>query len=667
MTRHPQASRAILVLGMHRSGTSAAMRVINLLGANLGNELLPPAADNPLGFWEHRGVVSIHDELLAALGRSWHDLRALPDGWLASEAAAVARKQLVDLLQREFSGAPLWAVKDPRLCRLLPLWHLVLGDLNIKAHAVFILRHPDEVARSLQARDGMPVEYTRLSWLEHMVEAELASRDLSRAVVGYDNLLRDWVGCMQRLADELALQWPVPIDAARTEVERFLSSDARHHKPENVQLVLPKLAERIYEAFRAKATGEGKDWSAVRKANELYQASADVFLDGLGGIADRMAVAESQNRQKSVELAALADRLEGLSVASGELGARSYLHGGLADGGRIKDVAKVYFRQTAEAYSEERSLSVQHDGMYEYGQLKFELPVDVKADFIRFDPSEFPGEFAIRDFRFDDSPVNHLDNRFSVKRTDTLVRNAEELRMASIGSDPNIELDVRGLPTHSNSASVIELACCRLTPFAELRKLIDSAMQKGLTDNIAAVTGVIEQHMATVRSRQEDIHTLQERYASSLQQQQQVSSKRLAALDTRLEELAGFVQTISARLVDLAQQQALQSSDIGDHLSSFVLGLQQVESAQERIQAIRDQQFAGLQERQQQADSHLTEVVRRLDALAALHEVTSAQSQAGNAQHAVELHGLKQRLDALIELQQRSFIGRIRHKFSKPV
>lgn len=666
MTLDPQARQAILVLGMHRSGTSAAMRVINLLGASLGSELLPPATDNPLGFWEHRGVVRIHDELLAALGRSWHDLRALPDGWLVSEAAVLARRQLVDLLQREFSEAPLWAVKDPRLCRLLSLWHLVLGDLNTKAHAVFVLRHPDEVARSLQARDGMPIKYTRLSWLEHMVEAELASRDLSRAVVGYDNLLHDWAGCMQRLADELALQWPVPIDKARAEVERFLSSDARHHKPGNVQPVLPKLAEGIYEAFRAKATGESKDWSTVRKASELYRASADVFLDGLGGIADRLAVAEFQNKQKSVELAALADRLEGLSVVSGELGARSYLHGSLAEGGRIKDVAKVYFRQAAEAYSEEHSVSVQHEGMYEFGQLKFELPVDVKADFIRFDPSEFPGEFAVRGFQFNDSPVNHLDSRFSVRQADTLVRYAEELRIASIDSDPNIELDVRGLPTHSKGASVIELACCRLTPYTELRRLIDSVMQKGLTDNVAAVTGVIEQHMATVRSRQEDIHALQERYTNSLLPQQQMSNERLDALDTRIEELAGIVQTISARLVDLLQQHALQSSDIGDHLSSFVLSLQQIGSAQERIQAIRDQQFAGLQERQQQTDSHLTGVARRLDALAALHETTSAQSQAGNAQHAAELHGLKEQLDALIELQQRSFIGRIRHKFSKP-
>ncbi|WP_449429422.1 sulfotransferase family protein [Rhodanobacter umsongensis] len=665
MTVQPQAHRAILVLGMHRSGTSAVTRVINLLGANLGGDLLPPAADNPSGFWEHRGVVRIHDELLVALGRSWHDLRALPDDWLSSEAAATARKQLVDLLQGEFSKSPLWAVKDPRLCRLLPLWHLVLGDLNTKAHAVFVLRHPDEVAQSLQSRDGMPIEYTRLSWLEHMIEAELASRDLFRTVVGYDNLLRDWAGCMQRLADELALQWPVPVEDVRAEAERFLSPGARHHELGNIQPALPKLAERVYEAFRAKASGESKDWSAIQKVSELYKASADVFLAGLDEVADRLAAAEFQSNQKSVELAALASKLEGLSVASRELDAHTYLHGGLTHGAQIEDLAKVYFRQTADAYSEERSVSVQHEGMYEFAQLKFELPVDAEVDFIRFDPSEFPGDFSIRDLQFNGKPVTFKNGRVSVKRSRIVVCNAEELRIASADGDPNIELDVRDLKPQTKGASVVQLACCRLTPYTELRMLIDSALQKGLLESMAVVTGVVEQHMATVHSRHDDIHALQV-HANGLLPQQQKASERLDALDTRFEELAGIVQTISARLVDLAQQHASQCNDIGDHLTSFALSLQQFGSAQEGIQAIRDQQFSGLQERQHQMESHLAGVGKQLDALATLHEAASAQAQAANAQHVLELHGLKGQLDALFELQRRSLIGRIRHKFSKP-
>ena len=76
--------RAILVLGMHRSGTSAVTGALRLCGVELGTELMQPGSDNPKGFWEHAGVVAIHERLLAALERSWNDPRPLPADWLQS-------------------------------------------------------------------------------------------------------------------------------------------------------------------------------------------------------------------------------------------------------------------------------------------------------------------------------------------------------------------------------------------------------------------------------------------------------------------------------------------------------------------------------------------------------------------------------------------------------
>src|SRR6185312_12242151 len=86
-TTSAQSPRAILVLGMHRSGTSAVTRVLNLLGADLGSRLVAPAADNPAGFWEHADAVKINDDLLQALGRTWYDMRDMPANWLESDAA----------------------------------------------------------------------------------------------------------------------------------------------------------------------------------------------------------------------------------------------------------------------------------------------------------------------------------------------------------------------------------------------------------------------------------------------------------------------------------------------------------------------------------------------------------------------------------------------------
>ena len=71
----------IVVLGMHRSGTSVVTRVFNLLGANLGKNLMVPAEDNPAGLWESAEIVAIHDEMLLHLGYSWDDPRPFPESW----------------------------------------------------------------------------------------------------------------------------------------------------------------------------------------------------------------------------------------------------------------------------------------------------------------------------------------------------------------------------------------------------------------------------------------------------------------------------------------------------------------------------------------------------------------------------------------------------------
>src|SRR6516164_8769546 len=73
--------RAVIVLGMHRSGTSAVTRVVSLLGADLPKNLLPPSLTNELGYWESSDLMTIHDELLSSGGSKWDDWRAFNQDW----------------------------------------------------------------------------------------------------------------------------------------------------------------------------------------------------------------------------------------------------------------------------------------------------------------------------------------------------------------------------------------------------------------------------------------------------------------------------------------------------------------------------------------------------------------------------------------------------------
>ena len=116
-------NRLIAVLGMHRSGTSAITRGLELLGVGLGSNLHPAGFDNPKGFWEDRRVIQINEELLALQGSAYDRLglaqQALPSGAKLSHIKLKA----IQLLQTQLTaGEGIWGFKDPRTCRLLPFW-----------------------------------------------------------------------------------------------------------------------------------------------------------------------------------------------------------------------------------------------------------------------------------------------------------------------------------------------------------------------------------------------------------------------------------------------------------------------------------------------------------------------------------------------------------------
>ncbi len=224
--------QGIVVLGMHRGGTSAVAGVLRALGVDFGKALLPPRPDNPLGFFEHRTVVRQHDALLRAAGAAWDEpLLELDEG----EWRKVARRPLAAIVRRlraDFSGSPLWGLKDPRMCRLLPLWRPAFARLGVVPRFLFVLRHPAEVAASLHARDRVDSRKAQLLWLEHLLTAEAATRGESRLFLTYDSLLADWRGAVARIGEAFRIVWPrPPADAAvAAEIDGFLQPALRHHR-----------------------------------------------------------------------------------------------------------------------------------------------------------------------------------------------------------------------------------------------------------------------------------------------------------------------------------------------------------------------------------------------------------------------------------------------------
>ena len=226
----PKTSRtAIFILGMHRSGTSALARVVNLLGAELPGELEPANEYNAAGYWESRDLIQFHDRLLQAAGSGWNDWRAISPEWLQSSVAQGFADEARDALGRVFQDAPLFVFKDPRVCRFLPFWLSVLEQQAIEPIALVPVRNPLDVAASLQRRDQFSRAKSMLLWMRHVLDAELASRGIPRLFTTYDQLLGDWRGLETRVRNRFGWLFPPLSGESERAIDAFLSDRHRHH------------------------------------------------------------------------------------------------------------------------------------------------------------------------------------------------------------------------------------------------------------------------------------------------------------------------------------------------------------------------------------------------------------------------------------------------------
>lgn len=262
-------SKAILVAGMHRSGTSATTGALRMCGISLGSDFVPAADDNRLGYWENAKAVAIHEQLLERLQRSWDDVRSLPHDWLESGAALDAARQIETLVREEFAGEPLWAVKDPRICRFLPLWKEVLGRMGIPIVVLIVARRPSEVAASIQKRNDWLPALGELLWLRHVFEAERDSRELQRCVVTYDDMIADPRGTMFRALGRLGIT--PSAESFGDAIERFISGDERHHSHESDEELSADIAGKAFRLLSSIAR-DNEGWGAFSLLGDIFEA-----------------------------------------------------------------------------------------------------------------------------------------------------------------------------------------------------------------------------------------------------------------------------------------------------------------------------------------------------------------------------------------------------------
>ncbi|THD76990.1 MAG: hypothetical protein E7812_13580 [Phenylobacterium sp.] len=266
---------AYLVLGMHRSGTSAVTQLLALAGAGLPANVMPGDQHNAKGYFEPWRIALFNDERLRAAGGAWDDVfgfpfRPLPRGeerqWLVRGEA---------LFEAEYGQVPHPLLKDPRVTILMPFWRTLFDDLGMGVRCVIPVRHPLAVAGSLQRRDGFAMQKSVLLWAAYMLAAEAYSRDLPRVFVDYDALLADWRAEVVRIEAGHGAPLPKLSKAAGQAIDDFLSPDLRHNEGDGDLAELGwagELAAEVFACCRAAAADQAPDAGGLDKAGRTLAA-----------------------------------------------------------------------------------------------------------------------------------------------------------------------------------------------------------------------------------------------------------------------------------------------------------------------------------------------------------------------------------------------------------
>lgn len=266
----------IMVLAMHRSGSSVLARLLNMMGAYFAPEdkIMYPALDNPKGFWERTDVVQLNDRILQAGGGTWDNVLDFDWSRLTPDQVQEFTGEITRLVAALDANRP-WMVKDPRLCITFPLWK---GQLEVPV-CIHAYRNPLQIARSLQRRNSIPLTVGVALWEAYLITALNNSRGLPNILVAQEEIMGDPLTATQRLKEELEAQGVHGLRApTEKELNAFIDQRLLHHG-ESEREMERFLNGRQLELWLALKTGNPFDLEAPLALSAGAQDAYRSYLD----------------------------------------------------------------------------------------------------------------------------------------------------------------------------------------------------------------------------------------------------------------------------------------------------------------------------------------------------------------------------------------------------
>ncbi len=546
------AVRCILVLGMYGSGTSALTRMFSLAGAALPRTLLGADEADETGCWEPERLVRYHDRLLSDLGSGWHDWKPLDFPSLPLSDRKTIHSDIKSILADEFGGRRLWVLKEPRICRFVPIYREVLSDMGVALSPVLIFRNPLEVMASLQRRGDWPVERSAadacLLWLRHVLDCEAATRGVKRSIASHASIVSDPVAALARIERKAKLDFPNKVDGLGEDIREFLDPASGGHEKGGGEAALePMLRGWVEDAFSAmraleRNPGSKKARKTLDRVNEAFGASLPV-IDAFG-TASREALAHKHKLEEEREQIRL--DFEGLDRLTEE------------QKSRIESLDRIAGEQSGQLDAIRRLFDVREGDNRTIDEVIGAHLQSLQAEYDSRLNAQIEGYEGILNSQAADY------EEWLAARTEEFAREKDRLtgQVASLGEDYAKRLD-------GQAADYEERLAARTEEFAREKNR--------LTDQIASLAADYEERLAARMeefAREKDgltdqMASLGEDYAERLDGQAADYEERLAA---RTEEFArekdGLAGEIASLGEDYAKRLDGQAADYEERLAA---------------------------------------------------------------------------------------------------
>lgn len=185
----------VVILGMHRSGTSLLVGLLEEHGFYLGKVSQQKSPLKPTGTKENLVIRNINNQLFKENGSSWKS-PSIP-----KSISNNLYNQIV-AISKNFQAEKLWAIKDPRMIFSYSIWK----DFLPKHKCVATFRNPLNVAISLKRKNNMPITESLRLWDKYNSELIKLRKNLFFPFINFDEPKENYFYQFQKIAKYLKIE-----------------------------------------------------------------------------------------------------------------------------------------------------------------------------------------------------------------------------------------------------------------------------------------------------------------------------------------------------------------------------------------------------------------------------------------------------------------------------